>query len=172
MASSSILKTRLIDTPLAPMQAVADENHLYLLEFSEYHRLEKQTNQLKRLIKSEIALDTTPIIDTLEEELNAYFQGTLKQFKTPLFFSGTPFQKRTWEALLKIPYGETQSYAGIAASLHHPTAFRAVANANGANRLAIIIPCHRVINSNGKLGGYGGGINRKQWLLDHEKKHA
>ena len=84
---------------------------------------------------------------------------------------GSDFQKSVWAALRKIPPGETRSYLDTAKAVGKPTAFRAVANANGANQLAIIIPCHRVINNNGELGGYGGGISRKQWLIDHEKKH-
>ncbi len=85
---------------------------------------------------------------------------------------GSPFQKQVWKALQQIPHGQTCSYADLAAAIGKPTACRAVANANGANQLAIVIPCHRVINSDGKLGGYGGGVSKKQWLIDHEKKSA
>jgi AraC family transcriptional regulator of adaptative response/methylated-DNA-[protein]-cysteine methyltransferase len=102
--------------------------------------------------------------------LDNYFAGKLKQFKTPIFWSGSVFQKIVWDALVRIPYGETRSYADVAASLGKPSAFRAVANANGANPLAIVVPCHRVINTDGGLGGYGGGLARKKWLIDHEKQ--
>ena len=100
----------------------------------------------------------------------AYFEGKRQDFKTPLFLLGSPFQKRVWEELMKISPGKTRSYAEIAMAIGKPTAYRAVANANGANQLAIVIPCHRVINSNGELGGYGGGIARKKWLIDLEKQ--
>jgi len=100
--------------------------------------------------------------------LTAYFDGKLKEFQTPLFLLGSPFQKQVWEALNKIPFGETSSYLDIAKRIGRPAACRAVAQANGANQLAIIIPCHRVINHNGELGGYGGGITRKEWLLNLE----
>ena len=105
------------------------------------------------------------------DKLKSYFEGKLKKFETPLFLLGSPFQKKVWQALLKIPYGTTRSYAAQAVSMSEPKATRAVANANGANQLAIVIPCHRIINSNGALGGYGGGIARKEWLLQHEAKY-
>nr|MCH9744339.1 methylated-DNA--[protein]-cysteine S-methyltransferase [Gammaproteobacteria bacterium] len=90
----------------------------------------------------------------------------------PIEMVGSPFQKKVWQALQAIPIGETISYKTLAANIHQPTACRAVANANGKNQLALIIPCHRVINEDGKLGGYGGGLHRKLWLIEHEKKHA
>lgn len=94
----------------------------------------------------------------------------LHSFTTLLRLLGTPFQKRVWQELLNIPYGETRSYSEIAVSVGRPAAYRAVAQANGANQLAIVVPCHRVINANGDLGGYGGGLSRKEWLLAHEKR--
>jgi AraC family transcriptional regulator of adaptative response/methylated-DNA-[protein]-cysteine methyltransferase len=97
-----------------------------------------------------------------------YFQGKLKEFKTPIALNGTPFQKQVWEELLKIPYGQTISYKDLAIAVGNPRGCRAVAQANGANNLAVIIPCHRVINHNGRIGGYGGGLDRKKWLLDLE----
>jgi AraC family transcriptional regulator of adaptative response/methylated-DNA-[protein]-cysteine methyltransferase len=109
-------------------------------------------------------------ISSIENELTLYFNGKLNKFATTLFFLGLPFQKRVWEELQKIPYGETRSYSDLAKAVKKPTAFRAVAQANGANQFAIIIPCHRVINKNGDLGGYGGGIVRKEWLINHEKQ--
>ena len=113
----------------------------------------------------------TEVLRSIESELKAYFEGTLKKFTTPLFLLGSSFQQRVWKELLKIPYGTTRSYAAQAASMGEPKAIRAVANANGANQLAIVIPCHRIINTNGALGGYGGGIARKEWLLKHEAKY-
>jgi AraC family transcriptional regulator of adaptative response/methylated-DNA-[protein]-cysteine methyltransferase len=100
--------------------------------------------------------------------LGIYFSGVNHEFITPLALLGSPFQVQVWEELIRIPKGETRSYAQLASAIGRPSAYRAVARANGANQIAIVIPCHRVINSSGELGGYGGGIKRKQWLLDHE----
>ena len=104
-------------------------------------------------------------------QFDEYFQGKRKKFSLPLQIQGTVFQKKVWEALLDIPYGTTQSYAGIAQKIGHEKAFRAVGNANNKNRIAVIIPCHRVIGSDGSLTGYATGIWRKEWLLEHEKKY-
>lgn len=165
-----VLKASWIDTPLGPMLVVADDEALYLLEFVDRRGLEKEIERLRKRVKFSIIPGKTPPITQIEMELEAYFSGTLQLFKTSLFLIGSPFQKSVWEALKKIPIGETRSYAQIAAAIGKPSAFRAVALANGANQFAIVIPCHRVINSNGDLGGYGGGIKRKEWLLNHERK--
>ena len=125
---------------------------------------------MRKKTKRAIIPGITAPIRTIERELSEYFEGVRQEFQTPLFFLGSPFQKRVWEELRKIPSGETRSYLDIATLIGKPTAFRAVANANGANQLAIVIPCHRVINTNGELGGYGGGIARKKWLIDLEKQ--
>ncbi len=170
LGQSNILKASWIDTPLGPMIAIADEHALYLLEFVDRRGLEREVERLRKKIKSAIIPGYTQPIRSIENELNKYFKGTLIEFKTPLFFLGSPFQKRVWEELKKIPPGETRSYSEIATAMGQPTAFRAVANANGANQFAIIIPCHRVINANGEIGGYGGGVMRKKWLLNHEKQ--
>lgn len=106
----------------------------------------------------------------VQQELNAYFAGTLRQFKTPLTLIGTPFQRAVWAAVQSIPYGKTCSYADIARAIGRPTAVRAVGTAIGANPVWLIVPCHRVIQSNGGIGGYAGGIERKKWLLEHEGK--
>ena len=107
----------------------------------------------------------------IENELRFYFEGTLTEFKTPTHLLGSPFQQLVWRELLRIPCGQTRSYLEQAGAIGRHKAYKAVANANGANQLAVIIPCHRIINSNGSLGGYGGGLARKQWLLDHEQQH-
>ncbi len=159
-----ILKTTTIDTILGPMTVVADDVALYVLKFVDQKNIKNETEE--RIIPGE-----TVITKKIKKELNDYFDGKKYQFETPLAITGSVFQKNVWKALKKIPKGETRSYLDIAKSIKKPTAFRAVANANGANKLAIIIPCHRVINANGNLGGYAGGISRKQWLIDHEKKH-
>jgi AraC family transcriptional regulator of adaptative response/methylated-DNA-[protein]-cysteine methyltransferase len=165
------LKATWLDSPLGPMLAVADEKELYLLEFVERRGLEKEIERLRLRLKAAIIPGMTEPLRSIERELKNYFEGTLKKFKTPFFLLGSPFQQRVWNELLKIPYGTTRSYAAQAALMGEPKATRAVANANGANQLAIVIPCHRIVNSNGALGGYGGGMARKEWLLQHEAKH-
>lgn len=170
LGQSNILKASWIDTPLGPMIAIADEQALYLLEFVDRRGLEREVERLRKKIKSAIIPGSTESIKSIENELKRYFEGSLTEFKTQLVFLGSPFQKRVWEELKKIPSGETRSYSEIANKIGQPTAFRAVANANGANQFAIIIPCHRVINTNGELGGYGGGMIRKKWLINHEKE--
>ncbi len=165
-----ILKASWLDTKLGPMIAIGDEEALYLLEFVDRRGLEREVERLRQRTKSAILPGITEPIRSIEAELSEYFEGKLQVFKTSLFFLGSPFQKRVWEELKNIPYGETRSYAQLAVTIGKPSAFRAVANANGANQFAIVIPCHRVINSNGDLGGYGGGLPRKKWLINHEKQ--
>jgi AraC family transcriptional regulator, regulatory protein of adaptative response / methylated-DNA-[protein]-cysteine methyltransferase len=165
-----VLKASWIDTPLGSMLVVADDEALYLLEFVDRRGLEKEIERLRKKTKLPIIPGKTNPAKQIEAELVEYFSGKLQEFKTPLLLIGSPFQKRVWEELQKIPKGETRSYAEIAEAIGKPSAFRAVALANGANQFAIVIPCHRVINSNGDLGGYGGGIKRKEWLLKHERK--
>lgn len=159
-----------IETPVGQMLAIASEEVLHLLEFGNHKKLERRLERLKKKMKWVIMPGKPKPISSIEKELLQYFKGKLKKFKTPLFLSGTPFQKRVWKALMKIPFGKTCSYSELAEAVKQPTAYRAVANANGANQLAVIIPCHRVINANGNIGGYGGGISRKYWLIEHENK--
>lgn len=159
------LKMERFDTELGPITALADENLLYLLDFADSEKPERKMNYFP----STILPGRNRTIDMIETELRQYFKGKLKTFNTPLFLSATPFQKQVWDALRKIPYGQTISYTTLAAMVGRPKAYRAVAQANGANRFPIIIPCHRVINANGQLGGYSSGISRKQWLIQHEK---
>jgi AraC family transcriptional regulator, regulatory protein of adaptative response / methylated-DNA-[protein]-cysteine methyltransferase len=170
MNQHSILKAAWIKTTLGPMIAIADDKELYLLEFSTKRKL---NTELKRLTKRgfSITQGNAAPINSIEQELKAYFAGKLTEFKTPYRILGTPFQQQVWEALCQIPYGETCSYAQQSTKLGKPTAYRAVANANGANQLSIIVPCHRVIASDGTLGGYGGGLTIKQKLLALEKQH-
>lgn len=165
-----ILKAAWIDTKLGPMIAIADDAELYLLEFVDRRGLEREIERLRKRLKVAIIPGDTKILQQTEKEVSEYFRGERIDFETPIHLIGSDFQKSVWQALRKIPAGQTRSYSELAQSLNKPTAFRAVANANGANQLAIIIPCHRVINADGKLGGYGGGIPRKQWLLSHENE--
>lgn len=167
----SVLYASWIDSPLGPMLAVANKEHLYLLEFVQRKGLEREIERMRLKTKSIILPGAPEPIKSIKEELQLYFSGKLKIFKTPIYIYGTDFQKKAWEALMKIPYGTTRSYKEQAAIIGKASAFRAVANANGSNQLAIIIPCHRIINSDGNLGGYGGGLHRKKWLLDFELKN-
>lgn len=166
-----ILKSLLIDTKLGQMIAIADEKYLYLLEFTDYKKCDCEIRNLKNKIQSDIIPSKNNILKKIEHELKNYFSGKDFHFTTPMKLIGSEFQKNVWNALQKIPFGRTQSYLDTAKTMKKPTAFRAVANANGANKLAIIIPCHRVINSNGEIGGYAGGASRKEWLLAHEGKN-
>lgn len=150
------------------MIAIADDQNLYLLDFIDRPNLEQAVEQLRLKLHANIIPGLNSPIKSIEDEIQSYFERTLTEFKTPMSTIGSPFQRAVWQALLRIPYGTTISYAELAANIKQPTAYRAVANANGANRIVIAIPCHRVINSNGGLGGYGGGIERKQLLLEHE----
>lgn len=168
----TILKASWIDTRLGPMIAIADEAGIYLLEFVDRRGLEREVERLRIKTKAAIIPGVTDPIKSITLELESYFEGKLKEFKTPLNLLGSPFQKLVWDELMRIPYGTTRSYMAQSKAIGKNKAYRAVANANGANQLAIIIPCHRIINSNGDLGGYGGGIARKQWLLEHEASHV
>jgi AraC family transcriptional regulator, regulatory protein of adaptative response / methylated-DNA-[protein]-cysteine methyltransferase len=167
-----VLKASWLDTKLGPMIAIADEEGLCLLEFVDRRGLEREVERLRIKTKGAIIPGITEPITSITRELQSYFDGTLTEFKTPLHLLGSPFQRLVWEELMRIPYGQTRAYAAQAAAIGKHKAYRAVANANGANQLAIVIPCHRIINSNGDLGGYGGGITRKRWLIDHEKQKA
>ena len=161
-----------LDTPLGPMTAIGDEQALYLLEYVDRPGLERQVERLRARTKAGIVPGRTGPIARIEAELAAYFGGRLPQFQTPLARLGSPFQHAVWEALLAIPPGTTCSYAELARAIGKPQAVRAAAQANGANQLAIIVPCHRVISADGGLGGYGGGVARKRWLLEHERRSA
>lgn len=165
----NVLKSAWLETPLGPMVVIADEEGLYLLEFLERRGLEREIERLRERKSAAIIPGETAAIKSIEKELKQYFSGKLLAFKTPVHLIGSEFQKSVWRALQKIPIGTTCSYADQARAIGKPTAFRAVANANGMNPLGIIIPCHRVINTNGALGGYGGGLSRKEWLLKHER---
>ncbi len=157
-----------IDTKCGKMLAIASIDFLYLLEFEGRKGLNREIQKLERDFQIEEGVSEP--ISKIQRELKLYFDGKLHSFKTPVKIDGTAFQKEVWKELMKIPYAKKISYRELAEKMGRPKAFRAVANANGKNQLAIIIPCHRVINSNGEIGGYGGGISKKRWLLDHERK--
>lgn len=167
-----ILNKAKLDTPLGSMLAIADKNALYLLEFDNGRSLEREIENLRTKMQATFISGYSSPIHSIEIELRAYFEGSLKEFKTPLYMLGSPFQRLVWNELRTIPYGQTRSYRDQAIAIGKKAAYRAVANANGANQIAIVIPCHRIINSNGNLGGYGGGVPRKKWLIDHEKRYS
>ena len=156
-------------TPLGPMVAGATAEGICLLEFTDRRRLEAQIATVRGRFHGPVVPGSNRHLEVLKRELAGYFAGTVRDFSVPLTYPGTAFQRRVWQQLLAIPYGHTRSYQDIAAAVGVPKAVRAVGRANGLNRIAIVIPCHRVINKGGNLGGYGGGLWRKQYLLDLER---
>jgi AraC family transcriptional regulator of adaptative response/methylated-DNA-[protein]-cysteine methyltransferase len=163
--------TRLL-TPLGPMLCAADDEGIALLEFADRRALEMQLRVMRRRLDCVLAPGTHEHVETLDRQLDEYFVGTRTEFDVPLVLSGSEFQLAVWKRLLKIPFGHTRSYADIAREVKRPEARRAVGTANGMNRLAIVIPCHRVVRSDGELSGYGGGVWRKRALLEHELKQS
>jgi AraC family transcriptional regulator of adaptative response/methylated-DNA-[protein]-cysteine methyltransferase len=168
------LSAKWIASPLGPMLAVVNDEGLLLLDFVDRKGLERAIERLRRRCGSRnrpavIVPGDHPHIAMIESQLGEYFAGARREFSIPIAPAGTEFEHRAWDNLRSIPFGQTRSYAQQAQLIGSPTAVRAVARANGMNYLAIIIPCHRVIGSNGDLTGYGGGLARKRWLLDHEK---
>jgi AraC family transcriptional regulator of adaptative response/methylated-DNA-[protein]-cysteine methyltransferase len=157
-----------LPSPLGPVVAGATAAGVCLLEFADRRMLEAQFAAVRRLFDAPVVPGSNEHLEKLRGELAEYFAGALRSFTVPLVYPGTPFQRRVWEQLLAIGYGQTRSYEELAVAVGQPRAVRAVGRANGLNRIAIVIPCHRVVNKNGKLGGYGGGLRRKQYLLDLE----
>ena len=158
------IRYRVVDSPLGPLTLAGEDEVLMHL------RMDDQTHPPTG---RDTWLRDDTVFDKVVEQLEAYFAGELTEFDVPLQLEGTPFQRRVWEALREIPYGETRSYGEIATGLGYPmVASRAVGSANGQNPVAVIVPCHRVIGASGKLVGYGGGLDRKQLLLDLERDHA
>jgi AraC family transcriptional regulator of adaptative response/methylated-DNA-[protein]-cysteine methyltransferase len=158
-----------IDTPVGPMIAGATDAGLTLLEFTDRRMLEAQFDTVRRRFKQPLVPASHPHLETLKTELAGYFAGTVQTFSMPVVAPGTAFEERVWAELVKIPYGETRSYEDVAVALGNKAAVRAVGRANGLNRIAIVIPCHRVVNKSGELGGYGGGLWRKRRLLHLEQ---
>lgn len=161
-----------LTTPLGPMFICSTDDGVCLLEFVDRKMLETEFKDIQRLLKSKIIIGENSHIKQARKEIQEYFEGTRKQFNVSLYTPGTEFQNSVWNCLQKIPYGKITSYQQQAEMLGKPKAIRAVASANGFNRLSILIPCHRVIGKNGNLTGYGGGLERKKWLLDHEQTHS
>lgn len=164
----NIITVTRMPTPLGPMMAGATDAGICLLEFTDRRMLETQLDRVKKYLKAEIVPGEHPLFQVLDQQLKAYFEGKRRDFDIKLDLSGTPFQRLVWEELLRIPNGTTRSYKTQAENIGNPKAVRAVAKANGDNRISILVPCHRVIGSDGELTGYGGGLWRKKWLLEHE----
>lgn len=167
-----ILRADWIDTPLGDMIAISSAKHLHLLEFVERKALPKELSQLAQSVKGDIGIGRFAPTEQVRAELSAYFAGNSAQFETPLAQSGSAFAQSVWTELQNIPAGRTQTYAQIAANIGRPEATRAVARANGANQIALLVPCHRVLAADGALTGYGGGLWRKQRLIEIETQYS
>jgi AraC family transcriptional regulator of adaptative response/methylated-DNA-[protein]-cysteine methyltransferase len=167
---TAYVATTEVDTPIGAMLAAATETHLVLFEFPHRRMIGTQLDRVRREIHGELAPGDSPVFATLRSQLDEYFAGRRREFSVPMHAPGTAFQMRVWDALRRIPCGTTTSYGRLAEAIGQPNAVRAVARANGDNRIAILIPCHRVIGSHGELVGYGGGLWRKQKLLELEGK--
>lgn len=164
----NIIDLKRMETPLGTMLACATDQGICLLEFTDRKMLETELTTIARLLNATIIQGDNKHIDLLEVQLAEYFEGNRQDFSIPLHTPGTDFQNKVWEALQHIPYGQTKSYKEQAIAIGKPDSIRAVANANGMNRISILIPCHRVIGSDGQLTGYGGGLWRKKYLLELE----
>jgi AraC family transcriptional regulator of adaptative response/methylated-DNA-[protein]-cysteine methyltransferase len=159
-----------IETPIGRMIGAASDSHLLLFEFPHRRMIDTQLDRVRRAHQCELEPGESSVFEMLRRQLDEYFRGDRREFTVPMHVPGTPFQERVWSALQRIPSGTTTSYARLADSIGQPNAVRAVARANGDNRIAILIPCHRVIGSNGELVGYGGGLWRKKKLLELEAR--
>jgi O-6-methylguanine DNA methyltransferase len=157
------------ESPVGPLIARATDNALCGLSFCDADRLEERLQELRERHGATLRAGGSALLSDFRVQLAEYFAGRRRNFKVPLSAAGTPFQERVWAALCEIPHGETWSYLQLAVRIGDALATRAVGYANGANPIAIVIPCHRVINADGGEGGYGGGLWRKRILLDLER---
>ncbi len=168
---TAIINIVRLTTPIGPMFAGASNDGVCLLEFTDRRMLERELLDLRRRLNAVILPGLNLHLKQVQAELHEYFSGTRQTFTVAIDAPGSEFQQSVWSILREIPYGETRSYLQQAVALGKKEAVRAVASANGMNRISIIIPCHRVIGSDGSLTGYGGGLHRKKWLLDFERRH-
>lgn len=166
---SAVIMIHRFTTPIGPMFVCATELGICLLEFTDRRMLETEFRDLQRLLKARIISGENNHTRQAEKEIGEYFSGKRQQFTLSLDTPGSEFQLAVWEGLREVPYSQTTYYQSLAVQINKPTAVRAVAAANGMNRVAIVIPCHRVIGKDGTMIGYGGGIARKEWLIAHEK---
>lgn len=168
--SQTGLRLARLDTPLGTMVAGCDDSRLHLLEFADRRILPEQVRRLYQACDGDLGFGRHPLTDQLERQLSEYFDGRRDHFDLPLALHGTAFMREVWAALIALPAGRTTSYGELASGIGRGPAVRAVARANGANQISIVIPCHRVTAADGALTGYGGGLWRKRWLIDHEAK--
>lgn len=161
---------RPLTTPLGMMVAAATESELCFLEFHDRRAFEAQVKTLAQRMGARYSPGDNAVLQQTESELEEYFSGARTEFSVPISMPGSEWERAVWQQLLTIPFGETCAYSDIAKTLQRPKASRAVGTANGRNPLSILVPCHRVIRADGSLSGYGGGIWRKQKLLDHERE--
>lgn len=159
------------ETPLGPMEAAVYGQQLCLFDFVHRKNSPKIKERVSKFFVGEFISGEHELFAVLKQQFEAYLRGRLFQFDLPLAFSGSDFQNRVWEQLLKIPYGETWSYTALTKQVGEATLIRAVAGANGANCMAIVVPCHRVVGANGNLVGYAGGLTVKRKLLNLEREH-
>lgn len=165
------LAVRQIESPLGSLLIAADEQAVRLVEYASGDRSRRQLAKVRDRLGLDAVERESLLLTRLSQELAAYFAGELRRFTVPCRAPGTPFQQLVWRELANVPCGRTRSYAEIASAIGQPSACRAVGSANGANPISILLPCHRVVRSDGALGGYGGGLVRKRWLLEHETSH-
>jgi AraC family transcriptional regulator, regulatory protein of adaptative response / methylated-DNA-[protein]-cysteine methyltransferase len=165
----TILTAQWLDTPIGAMLAIVDDVGVLLLEFVDRTALPTEINRLRTRV-GPICFGNSPVLEELARQVARYFAGHSAGFDIPIVQRGSAFETSVWTALRQIPVGATRSYGEIARFIERPEAPRAVARANGANQVAIIVPCHRVIGADGSLTGYGGKIWRKKWLLEHERR--
>ncbi|HEX2969936.1 MAG TPA: methylated-DNA--[protein]-cysteine S-methyltransferase [Bacteroidales bacterium] len=161
-----------IESPLGRLTACSSSEGICFLSFNGGITHDDGFKSIEDYFKLHAVRGTNNHLENLENQLSGYFDGKLRQFTVPLDMAGTPFQKNVWNELLKIKYGSTCTYLEQSVALGNPKSIRAVAHANGSNRIAIVIPCHRVVGTDGGLTGYAAGMERKKWLLEHEKKHS
>lgn len=162
--------TQILTSPVGRLLAAADSAGLRALIFVDGRSLGPELARLRHRLGPAVVPGTHATLDQLRTELGQYFEGTRRTFDVPLAYGGTPFQHAVWDELVRIPYGQTVSYGQLAGRIGRPGAQRAVGLANHHNPIAIVVPCHRVVNQDGKLGGYGGGLWRKQFLLELEQR--
>lgn len=166
MPNGGTIATRVIGSPLGELMLAATDRGVRALRFPPHDRQPNDPDSARP------STDSLAILDALEHEVRDYFAGRLQRFTVPIDQEGTEFQRRSWSELCRINFGEVISYAELAKRVGSANGFRAVGAANGANKVAVVVPCHRVISSDGTLGGYGGELWRKRWLLEHERRVA
>ena len=169
MTSEQVICTDM-ETPIGMMIVGSTDKGCCVLEFHDRGGVEKIRLAIEKRYRKDVVAGKCSFNDMAIEQISGYFAGTRTDFDLPLDIVGTPFEKSVWQELLATAFGKTRSYGEVAAAVSNPQASRAVGRANGANRISIIVPCHRIIEANGNLRGYGGGLWRKRWLLDHEQK--